>query len=752
MVQTISPLIGPAPLKQLLTKSSALLLGAALTLFAATPEAEAAKADRYARGRILVQAKAGMTLPDFDKVLRRHLAKRSGKRVHGKGAHVIDLPLGVSETTAADLLSRDPAVEFAEVDRLVEPDAITTNDPYFASAWHLPKIGATDAWSSSTGAGVTIAIIDSGVDGTHPDLAPLMVAGWNFYDGNNNTADVYGHGTKVAGAAAAASNNGVGIASVSWQSKIMPLRVSFPDGTAYLSTIATAISWAADRGARVANVSFQSAAGSPTIQNAANYMKSKGGIVVVSAGNLGSLESYAASDSLIAVSATDGADNRASWSSYGAYVDVAAPGVGIYSTTRGGGYGAVSGTSFAAPITGGVIALMMSRNPALTPAQVESMLKSTATDLGASGRDDHFGSGRINAAAAVAAAGGGSVTPPPPPPSGGSGGSTTPTLSVTFPNASQSTVTAGSTITVNWSNISGAEATNWIGLYLPSAPSTNHNGVWMYVSCSQTAISARPSGSCVFPLPSTTPAGTYELRLHAPASWTVIAKSSTFGITGTQSSGGSTVPTLAVGATSATAGNSLTLSWSGIATPSTTDWIGLYLPGTSSTTHNGMWIYTSSCSQSAGTAARASGSCSFALPNSLATGTYELRLHSNASWNVIAKSATINVTGTSSSSALILTNNTGTVTRGSSLTFSWSGISSPHPYDWIALYVPGAASTQHNGVWLYTSCTQSPSAMRSSGNCSLPVPASIPAGTYELRLHLSGSWTASIKTGTFLVQ
>jgi thermitase len=375
-------------------------------------QSAASLSQRWARGHILVKPKPGMSEEAFDKILKRYLAKHSGKKLRGDhGAHVVNLPLAANEHTVADLLGRDAAVEYAEVDRLVEPDAITTNDTYFKNAWHLPKIGATDAWSLSKGAGVTIAILDSGVDGSHPDLAPLLVPGWNLYDNNSNTADVFGHGTKVAGAAAALSNNALGIAAVSWQSKIMPLRVSLPDGTAYLSTIANAITYAADHGARIANVSFQSSAGSPTIQNAAQYMKSKGGMVVVSAGNTSGVQNFAASDSLIAVSATTSNDARASWSSYGAYVDVAAPGAGIYSTTKGGGYAAVSGTSFAAPVTAGVIALMMSRNPSMTPAQIEAALKSTAVDLGTPGRDDQFGAGRINAAAAVgAAAGGGGLT------------------------------------------------------------------------------------------------------------------------------------------------------------------------------------------------------------------------------------------------------------------------------------------------------------------------------------------------------
>lgn len=734
------------PLKQRLLLASALLLGAALMLISNTADAAG---ERWARGRILVQAKAGMSLQNFDRALKRHLAKRSGRRVHGNGAHVVSLPLGVDETTAADLISRDPAVAFAEVDRLVEPDAVTANDPYFGSAWHLAKIGAPDAWSYSTGAGVTIAIIDSGVDGTHPDLSSLMVAGWNFYDGNSNTADVYGHGTKVAGAAAARSNNGLGVASVSWQSKIMPLRVSLPDGTAYLSTIATAITYAADNGARVANISFQSAAGSPTIQNAAQYMKSKGGLVVISAGNTYGFESFAANDSVIAVAATDSADAKASFSSYGAYVDLAAPGVGVYSTVRGGTYGAVSGTSFAAPITGGVIALMMARNPALTPTQIESILKSTAVDLGTSGRDDYFGAGRINAAAAVAAAGGSAPPPPPPPPppSGGGGSTSATTLSITFPSASQASVAAGATITANWSNISGAASTNWIGLYVPGARDEDHKGIWMYVSCSKTPSVAIATGSCAFPLPSSVPTGTYELRLHAPRSWTQIAKTGTFTITGTTPTGVSGPANLSLNTSSASSGSAVTVSWSGIGSPSATDWIGLYVPGAASSAHNGNWMYVG-CSQTAGVA-RASGNCSFTLPASLPSGTYQFRLHSNGTFTAIATSANIIVTGTSGTT---LSAGATSVARGGSVTATWSGITAPSGYDWVGLYLPTAASTEHNSYWMYVSCTKSVVSAKTSGSCSFPIPSNLTPGSYELRLHSNGTWTQIARSGLFTVQ
>jgi hypothetical protein len=230
-----------------------------------------------------------------------------------------------------------------------------------------------------------------------------MVPGWNWFDNNSNTADVYGHGTQVAGAAAAAANNAVGVAGVAGQSRIMPIRVSDLQGYASWSALTQGITWAADHGARVVNISYV-VANSAAVISAANYMKSKGGLVVTSAGNYGTDANITPTASMIPVSATDSNDAKTSWSSYGSFVAMAAPGAGIYSTTRGGGYAPVSGTSFSSPITAGAIAVIMSANPKLTSAEVENVLYSTAVDLGSAGRDNVFGYGRVDVDAAVNAA------------------------------------------------------------------------------------------------------------------------------------------------------------------------------------------------------------------------------------------------------------------------------------------------------------------------------------------------------------
>jgi thermitase len=346
----------------------------------------------WASGRVLMVPRAGLTEKELGKILSEHGGK--GKKIGQSELYVVDLPANASEKAVAARLAHHPAFKFVEIDEMVLPDLIP-NDPYYGNAWHLPKIGASVAWDKSQGAGVTVAILDSGVDSAHPDLGSKLISGWNFYDNNANTSDVYGHGTKVAGAAAASSNNHTGIASVAGQSRIMPIRVTNLSGGGYWSTIAQGLVHAADHGVRVANVSFLGVTSSLSVQNAAQYMKNKGGLVIVSGGNTGTQQTYASTTTMIPVSATDGNDVRASWSSYGNYIAMAAPGAGIWSTTRGGGYGAVSGTSFSSPVTAGVVALMMSAGPKL--------LFSTAVDLGATGRDPYYGYGRVNAAKAVQA-------------------------------------------------------------------------------------------------------------------------------------------------------------------------------------------------------------------------------------------------------------------------------------------------------------------------------------------------------------
>lgn len=360
-----------------------------------------AAAASWAKGRLIVMQRAGLPDSELAKALQPHGGK--ARRLGRSDLHVVELPAQASETAVVRALQGHPALRFAELDFKVA-HTLQVNDPYAGSEWHLPVMQTAGAWDATRGEGVTVAILDTGVLATHVDLTPNLVPGWNTYDNNASTGDVYGHGTAVAGTTAAALNNATGVAGVAGGAKIMPIRVTDAAGNGYYSTIADGVIWAADHGARVANASFGALFASATVASAGAYMKSKGGLLVVSAGNNGVDENAAATTSMIVVSATDAADNLAGWSSYGNMVSVSAPGVGIWTTASDGGYRSASGTSFASPAAAGVVALIMSANPSLSAAQVENVLYASALDLGSAGRDIYFGYGRVNAATAVSLA------------------------------------------------------------------------------------------------------------------------------------------------------------------------------------------------------------------------------------------------------------------------------------------------------------------------------------------------------------
>jgi hypothetical protein len=387
------------------------------TVFASASHAQAPAAGapkqqvRYASNLILVAPKAGLSEKELDKAISVHRGRRQ-EHWRELNVHFVRLPAGVDAMQVAAAMARNPNVKFAQADILRKVEGIP-NDPAYSSAWHLPKINTPQAWDRTQGDGITVAVCDSGVDPNHPDL--VSVPGYNFYDGNTDTRDVYGHGTKVAGAVAMAGNNGTGGAGVAYRTKIMPGRVTDTNGWGYDSAIANCITHAANNGARGAVVSFGGVCGSAIIQSAAKYMRDRGGVVVASSGNTGSQEYSGASDTMTCVGATDSSDARTSWSTFGDHVDLVAPGDGIYTTTNGGGYGGVSGTSFSAPVTLGVYALMMAANPTLTPAALDNALFSTAKDLGTAGKDMYHGHGRVDAYAAVAKAAGTAQTDTTPP-------------------------------------------------------------------------------------------------------------------------------------------------------------------------------------------------------------------------------------------------------------------------------------------------------------------------------------------------
>ena len=378
-------------------------------LLSANP-AHAQTPTQWVDGELLIGLRAGMGPERRHGLLREHEASFVEEIGQSTRIARVRVPAAALEATKRRLAKR-PEVRFVEKNYIFEP-ALVPNDPQYASQWHLPQIQAPDAWNiSQGGAAAVIAILDSGIDATHPDFAGKLLAGYNTYNNSTTISDVYGHGTEVAGVAAALSNNGLGIAGVAGAAPIMPVRVTDDLGRATSASIANGIVWAADHGARVLNLSFNGVAANATVSSAAQYAYNHGALVVAASGNCACVDPTPENPYILSVSATDEADGLASFSSTGAYVDLSAPGNNIWTTARFGLYTTDSGTSLASPIVSAVAALMIAKNPLLTPALVAQMMESTAIDLGGGGYDSRFGYGRVDAFSAVSAAA--TYQPPP---------------------------------------------------------------------------------------------------------------------------------------------------------------------------------------------------------------------------------------------------------------------------------------------------------------------------------------------------
>lgn len=327
----------------------------------------------------------------------------------------LKLPQSLATEKILSLLRAMGQVSYAEVDEVRQASDVP-NDPYYGQQWQFGSIQAEGGWSKTHGStSVILAVIDTGIDYNHPDLSGKVLPGYNYVSGNNDPYDDNGHGSHVAGLAAAMTNNSVGVAGVDWQARILPLKVLDSSGSGYDSDIASAIRYAADNGAEVINMSLGGSTSSTTLQNAVNYAYGKGVVIVAAAGNDGSSSvSYpAAYNGVIAVGAINSSNQRADFSNYGTKLDLMAPGVNVLSTYPGSRYQSMSGTSMASPIVAGGACLVLAAFPGYAgkPDDVAGKLTSTATDLGSAGFDTGYGYGKLNLAAAL----GGSVTPTPTP-------------------------------------------------------------------------------------------------------------------------------------------------------------------------------------------------------------------------------------------------------------------------------------------------------------------------------------------------
>ncbi len=419
-------------------------------LSTADPSAAAAESD------LLIGLRAGLSTSVVRSVLG--LLRPQSLEVLPTGAVRVTPGPKVDLDAVLPRLQRSPLVRYVEANATLTVQATLPNDAQFGRQWGLNSasnidINAPEAWSVTTGSPSTIvAVIDTGLDLSHPDLAGRVwvntaeasgrrgvdddrngyvddVNGWNFRDRNANVADGARHGTHVAGIIAAATNNASGVAGVDWKARILPLKFIGADGNGSIADAVKAIYYAVQKGARVINASWSGPDYSASLADAIRYAGTRGVVVVAAAGNEAAnndaVASYPArnrSGNLIAVAAVDQAGRLATFSNYGATtVDIAAPGVSIYSTQAGRGYESLSGTSMATPYVAGVVSLLVAKNPGWTAEQLVQRVVATARRLpGLQGR--LISGGIVDAGAALGARTSAASTPAP-----AAGGTNTPT-------------------------------------------------------------------------------------------------------------------------------------------------------------------------------------------------------------------------------------------------------------------------------------------------------------------------------------
>ncbi|HXV38590.1 MAG TPA: S8 family serine peptidase [Nitrosopumilaceae archaeon] len=370
---------------------------------------------KHVPGRLLVKFNDGISVD-----VQNWILGKQGVEIETSMTQINTQVLKVPENAIIKMkskLEKINGVEYVETDSIIEP-TIMPNDKDFPKQWHLSKINAASAWDVSRGNSETIiAVIDTGFDLDHPDLADKFTVGYNVLTGSSDVLPhPCGHGTKTAGITAAMTNNDLGVAGMGWNNKILPIKVIGDRCWSTTSALAYAVIYAADHGAKVANLSWEINDGDRTITNAAKYMNRAGGVVIASSGNSGQEIKSRDNPSIISVGATRQDDSLASFSSRGNYVDFTAPGFNIWTTcicvrdiiTNSTGtyyitdyYGSASGTSFSAPIVSGIAGLIYSEQPNITPKGVYEILKKSAIDLGVSGYDTSFGWGRIDASKAL---------------------------------------------------------------------------------------------------------------------------------------------------------------------------------------------------------------------------------------------------------------------------------------------------------------------------------------------------------------
>jgi thermitase len=343
-------------------------------------------------------------------VVHRSMGAIVRERIRTLDVDVVSLPHGLAPSRAAAFYARSAYIEYAEPNGIYLPTGVPS-DPSYGQEWGLDHIQAPQAWDIAQGrSDIAIAILDSGIAQDHEDLASKVTFNEDLTDSNSGEDDVYGHGTHLAGIAAAVTDNGVGIAGVGFRCSLINIKVALDDGSSNDKVVAQGILDATRAEAKVICMSFGSSSRSETVERAINIAWNNNVVLVASAGNGGGSAPYypAAYENCIAVASIGPNDQKAGDSNFGPWVDVAAPGVGILSTLpnrpnafRRQGYGTVSGTSQAAAFVAGLAGLVWSSPSGGSNSAVRARIEATCDQI--LGTGEFWARGRINAARAVGA-------------------------------------------------------------------------------------------------------------------------------------------------------------------------------------------------------------------------------------------------------------------------------------------------------------------------------------------------------------
>jgi subtilisin family serine protease len=378
-----------------------LALAAACGLIAAAPASATAPDETT----LLVRFRPGTPAAEVAAALIDAGGERDG-RISRLGVQLASVPANETGAALAELRSSDDVL-FAEPDGVARIVGTVTGDPLADSKpWPFTITRLVSAWELTRGdPGVTIAIVDTGVS-VHEDL-PTLLPGWDFLNGDADASDDHGHGTAVAGVLASLAGNGQGTAGVCWSCAVLPVKALGPDGYGTWSAVATGITWAADHGADVINLSLGAPGASMTVKSAVEYARSRGAIVVAAAGNAGSTTPFYPADfpGVLAVAASDEADVLYSFSNRGSWVELSAPGCAS-TTSLGGGWNEFCGTSAAAPFVSGLAGLARSLAPTAGAEQLHAALLATARPVAG------VSAGRIDARATLEALGAPHVSAP----------------------------------------------------------------------------------------------------------------------------------------------------------------------------------------------------------------------------------------------------------------------------------------------------------------------------------------------------